>query len=202
MLVIAPHPDDETLATGGLLYAQRENGIPVTIVAVTDGENAYPGYAGLGDLRISEQTRAAARLGIGSEDLLRLQITDSGVSGEQSSIVERLLPLITSETHILAPWPYDFHPDHEACGVAARELAAQTGARLTFYFFWTWHRGTPALLEGLDLHAFPLNAVQQTAKAEALALHASQLHHPLGDPILHDIHLWPASLPFEVYLPA
>ena len=202
MLVIAPHPDDETLAIGGLLHAQREKDIPIAIVAVTDGENAYDGYAGLGDLRVREQTQAAARLGIGSEYLLRLQIADSKVSQEQSRIVERLLPLITPETHILAPWPFDFHPDHEACGAAAQELAHQTGARLTFYFFWTWHRGMPALLRGLDLYALPLRVDQQTAKAEALAFHASQLHHPSGDPILHDTHLWPALLPFEVYLPA
>jgi LmbE family N-acetylglucosaminyl deacetylase len=172
------------------------------IAAVTNGENAYAGDEGLGEIRIREQTLAAARLGIGSENLLRLQIADTKVSLHRTAIVERLRPFTTSETHILAPWPFDFHPDHEACGVAARELAQQTGARLTFYFFWTWHRGMPDLLEGLDLCAFSLSVEQQTAKAEALAFHASQLHHASGDPILHDIHLWPALLPFEVYLPA
>jgi len=202
MLVIAPHPDDETLATGGLLCAQRGNSVPIMIAAVTNGENAYAGHEGLGERRVKEQTLAAARLGIESKNLLRLQIADTEVSQHRSTVVERLRPFTTSDTHILAPWPYDFHPDHEACGVAARELAEETGARLTFYFFWTWHRGTPALLEGLELHAFPLNVEQQIAKAEALAFHASQLRHPSGDPILHDVHLWPALLPFEVYLPA
>lgn len=201
MLVIAPHPDDETLAIGGLLCAQRGDDVSIMIAAVTNGENAYAGYEGLGELRIREQTLAAGRLGIGSENLMRLQIADTEVSLHRSTIVERLRPFITSQTHILAPWPSDFHPDHEACGVAAQELAQQTGARLTFYFFWTWHRGTPALLEGLDLHSFTLSVEQQTAKAEALAFHASQLHHPSGDPILYSIHLWPALLPFEVYLP-
>jgi LmbE family N-acetylglucosaminyl deacetylase len=41
-LVVAPHPDDETLGTGGLIAALRSRGIEVTVVAVTDGENAYP----------------------------------------------------------------------------------------------------------------------------------------------------------------
>jgi LmbE family N-acetylglucosaminyl deacetylase len=202
MLVIAPHPDDETLATGGLLCAQRGNSVPIMIAAVTNGENAYNGHEGLGERRVKEQTLAAARLGIESKNLLRLQIADTEVSRHRSIVVERLRPFTTSNTHILAPWPYDFHPDHEACGVAAQELAEETGARLTFYFFWTWHRGTPELLEGLELHAFPLNVEQQIAKAEALAFHVSQLHHPSGDPVLHDVHLWPALLPFEVYLPA
>ena len=202
MLVIAPHPDDESLAIGGLLRSQRDRDIPITLVAVTDGENAYPEWAGLGDLRVTEQTSAAARLGIEKQDILRLRISDSGVSRDQTRIVERLTPLVSSDTHILAPWPHDFHPDHEACGVAAQQIARKTGARLTFYFFWTWHRGTPALVKGLNLQAFPLDAAHQTARAEAVASHASQLQHISGDPILHDIHLWPARLPSEVYLPA
>ena len=39
-IVISPHPDDETLGTGGLISELRFWGIEVTIVAVTDGENA------------------------------------------------------------------------------------------------------------------------------------------------------------------
>lgn len=202
VLLLSPHPDDESLATGGLLAAQRERGVPVTLVAVTDGEHAYAESTGLGTIRIQEQTAAALRLGIAKDDIVRLHITDSSVKVYQDELVERLLPLVSRETHIVAPWPRDFHPDHEACGEAALELTRRTGARLTFYFFWTWHRGTPSLLDGLELHAFPLTAAQQKAKADALALHGSQLAHTSGDPILHEEHLWPARLPFEVFLPA
>jgi LmbE family N-acetylglucosaminyl deacetylase len=200
MLLLSPHPDDESLAAGGLLAAQCERGVAVTLVAVTDGEHAYAEGEGLGEVRIREQTLAAARLGISAEDILRLHLPDSGVMTE--TLVERLLPQTSSMTHIVAPWPRDFHPDHEACGEAALELRRRTGARLTFYFFWTWHRGAPALLEDLELQVFPLTPAQQLAKAEALAMHVSQLQHASGEPILHDIHLWPARLPFEVYLPA
>jgi LmbE family N-acetylglucosaminyl deacetylase len=200
MVVIAPHPDDETLGIGGLIVSQRQNGVPILLIAVTDGENAYADSVRLGDVRSEEQASAAARLGVERDDILRLHCEDSNVREEQRTIVERLTPLVSSETHIVAPWPHDFHPDHEACGAAALELARAAKARLTFYFFWTWHRGTPALLEAENLQAFPLSGLQRTAKADALACHVSQLSHPSGDPILHDIHLWPASLPFEVYL--
>jgi LmbE family N-acetylglucosaminyl deacetylase len=202
ILFLSPHPDDESLAAGGLLASQRERGIEVTLVAVTDGENAYADNMDLGRLRTREQTLAAARLGIFDDDIVRLHITDSGVKSEQNAIVERILPYVSSETHIVAPWPQDFHPDHEACGQVALELSRKTGARLTFYFFWTWHRGAPVLLKNLSLQAFPLSSAQQEAKAEAIAFHASQLQHPSGDPILHEVHLWPARLPFEVYLSA
>jgi LmbE family N-acetylglucosaminyl deacetylase len=202
ILFLSPHPDDESLGAGGLLAAQRERGIAITLVAITDGENAYADNAGLGRLRTREQTLAAAHLGISDDDILRLHIADSGVKSEQGALVERLLPHASSETHILAPWPHDFHPDHEACGQTALELSRRTGARVTFYFFWTWHRGAPVLLEDLSLQAFPLTPAQRAAKADALAFHRSQFHHSSGDPILHDVHLWPARLSFEVYLPA
>jgi LmbE family N-acetylglucosaminyl deacetylase len=93
MLVIAPHPDDETLATGGLLCAQRGNSVPIMIAAVTNGENAYAEHEGLGELRVREQTLAAARIGIESKILLRLQIADTEVSQHRSTVVERLRPL-------------------------------------------------------------------------------------------------------------
>jgi LmbE family N-acetylglucosaminyl deacetylase len=202
ILFLSPHPDDESLAAGGLLAAQREHEVPITLVAVTDGENAYADYAGLADLRLKEQTLAAARLGIANENILRLHIADRDVESKLDALVERLLPHVSAETHILAPWPRDFHPDHEACGHAALELSRRTHARLTFYFFWTWHRGAPALLKDLPLQTFTLSPAHQEAKAEAIAFHTSQLHHPSGDPILHDVHLWPTRLPFEVYLPA
>src|SRR5262245_9081213 len=39
VLVLAPHPDDETLATGGLLQRAIGVGGAVRVVFVTDGEN-------------------------------------------------------------------------------------------------------------------------------------------------------------------
>ena len=36
-LIVAPHPDDEVLATGGLIAWLRDHGVDVTIAAVTDG---------------------------------------------------------------------------------------------------------------------------------------------------------------------
>ena len=41
-VVVAPHPDDETLLSGGLIAHQARAGVPVIVLAVTDGEAAYP----------------------------------------------------------------------------------------------------------------------------------------------------------------
>ncbi len=199
-LVIVPHPDDETLAVGGFIATQVAKGLPVKIVAVTDGENAYGGETNLGTVRRAEQMAALKRLGVNADDVARLQLTDSGIAFHENALVERLLPLVTRETHILAPWTGDFHPDHEACGRAAVQVAERTGAALTFYFFWTWHRGVPALLRDLPLRSLSLHPDQLRAKEEALSNHRSQLEHPSGEPILPDYLLWPARRPLEVFL--
>ena len=202
VLVIAPHPDDETLAAGGWIAAQRSRGTVVTVAAVTDGENAYPGSPGLAALRIGEQTGALARLGVQAENIVRLGLPDSDVSACEQQLVRQLLPLVSAGTHIVAPWRGDFHPDHEACGRAAEQVAYQVGAQLTSWFFWTWHRGAPDLLRGLPLCAFPLDRELLLAKHEALLCHRSQLAHASGEPILPPSLLAPAKRPFEVFLPA
>ena len=198
-VVVVPHPDDETLAAGGLIAALRRRGVPVTVVAVTDGENAYEHNEGLAETRQREQTRALAALGVARKDILRLGFTDSSVALDEEALVARLRPLIHAETQVLAPWRGDFHPDHEACARAAERVSQEAGATLISYFFWTWHRGTIATLEAVRLRRFELSGELQRVKAEALACHVSQLQHSPEPEILPEDLLWPARLPYEVY---
>jgi LmbE family N-acetylglucosaminyl deacetylase len=203
-LVIAPHPDDESLAAGGLISMLVSSGVPVQVIAVTDGERAYGNQpdATLAEVRRTEQTAALEQLGIKSSAIIRLGLTDSDVASEQDTLLEKLLPLISKDTHVLAPWTGDFHPDHEACGCAAEEVARLTGAALTFYFFWTWHRGMPSLVQDLPLHSLALSPHQQQAKHAAISQHRSQLKHLSGEPILPENLLWPARRSTEIFLPA
>ncbi len=171
-------------------------------MAVTDGENAYENSASLGDIRAREQREALAALGVSEIQTVRLRIPDRNVAAHEQSLIDSVLSQAPSFSHVLAPWVGDFHPDHEACGRAALAIARQTGARLTFYFFWTWHRGTTALMQGKKLLKFPLSPAAMHAKAQALACHASQLRHSSGEPILPERLLAPARRSFEVYLDA
>jgi LmbE family N-acetylglucosaminyl deacetylase len=199
MLVIAPHPDDETLAAGGLIAAQKSRGVQVKVVAVTDGELAYGDTAGLGQLRQEEQERALAILGVSSADVIRLRLPDSSVDKFEVSLANSLMQLVSPETRIVAPWRGDFHPDHEACGRAAEHVARITGAKLTSYFFWTWHRGTPESLLDMHLATLPLPEKDMQAKRLALREHQSQFRWPDSDPILSERLLAPARRPFELF---
>ena len=205
-LVLAPHPDDETLAAGGFIAQQLVRGVKVRVVAVTDGEKAY-GASGeaaqqLAAERSEEQAAALRKLTLPEECVVRLRLPDSAVAEHVAELVERLLPLVDAGTHLVAPWTGDFHPDHEACGRAAQEVARRTGARLSFWFFWTWHRGSLELVQSLPLKLLPLTEQEVTMKAAALACHASQLWRSEGDPVLPAELLGPAHRPFEVFLDA
>src|ERR1700744_6486567 len=72
LVVLAPHPDDETLGAGGFIAAQCLDGRDVLVVAVTDGESAYGYDPNLGRLRESEQRNALACLGVPAENIIRL----------------------------------------------------------------------------------------------------------------------------------
>ncbi len=202
VVLLSPHPDDETLGAGGLIASLADQGQAITVVAVTDGENAYTDNEGLAALRIQEQDEALHILSNGRAVMHRLHLTDSGVTPQTDRLIDALLPLVTADTHLISPWTGDFHPDHEACGKAAVEVARRTGARLSFYFFWTWHRGTPETLHGLSLQAFPIEPSLLGRKLSALAAHRSQLHRKAGDPILPENLLTPARRNFEVFAPA
>jgi LmbE family N-acetylglucosaminyl deacetylase len=199
-IVVAPHPDDETLGAGGLIAAQRRRGIPVLIVAVTDGEAAYPDTPFLGPLRRIEQQWALAELGVDAGAIMRLRFPDSAVSQREAELITVLQSLVTRDTQLIAPWRHDPHPDHEACGRAAEQVARDTGALLVSYFFWTWHHHVSESLATLPLRRFELDPDLQAAKAAALAQHQSQLARPDGSPVLPEELLSPARRPFETFL--
>ncbi|MHB9058932.1 MAG: PIG-L deacetylase family protein [Bacillota bacterium] len=93
LLVLAPHEDDETLATGQLIAAARRQGHPVHVVFITGGDGftraaaAESGdrrpttddYLALADERRKEATRATAALGLGPEDVTFLGYPDRGL---------------------------------------------------------------------------------------------------------------------------
>ncbi len=82
VLVIAPHPDDETLCCGGILARHVERGDDVRVLIVTDGRYGAPtpelyGTDQLVRTRIEESRKATSKLGIpwetGFHELRRFQ---------------------------------------------------------------------------------------------------------------------------------
>ncbi len=180
LVVLAAHPDDETLGAGGLVATAVGAGTEVLIVCATDGEQSHPDSptltpTELGPLRAEEGRAAAATLGV--SDLRRLELPDGGVADHEDLLATRLVDLVGDgrRTVIVAPWRRDGHPDHEAAGRAAAVAARRTGADLWEYPVWFWHWGSPDEAPWPSLHPFHLEAEALRAKASAVQAHTSQV---------------------------
>ena len=128
LIVVAPHPDDEVLAAGGLLQQMQQAGVETVLVAVTDGEASHPGVRTQGhDLvarRVEETRVALRRLGCGSMRVQRLCLSDGSVAEQSQYLTGVLSRLLRPDDLCVAPWRSDGHPDHDAAGRAAIAAAA------------------------------------------------------------------------------
>ena len=156
LILVAAHPDDETLGLGATAAMLSRRGVTVQVVAVTDGEAAYPDNSGgrreLAKLRRDELAAAAEALGLPTPIFLRR----------------------------------DGHPDHEATGRAAAAAAKRAGARLLEYPIWMWHWATPddPAVPWHRARRVELTQGELTTKAEAVRSFGSQLERGDGPPLL------------------
>jgi LmbE family N-acetylglucosaminyl deacetylase len=132
VLVLTPHPDDETLGCGGALAAAADRGVDITIACITDGAGSHPAsfeypHERLAELRLAELRKAVGALSSDCARVISLGLPDQGVTPErlsESRIYEQLLCL-AREKHIRAiwtTWHRDPHVDHRAAACIAFEM--------------------------------------------------------------------------------
>jgi LmbE family N-acetylglucosaminyl deacetylase len=63
VIVIAPHPDDETLAAGGAIFDWTRGGLDVRVVIATDGARSHD-HRDIARIRQAEALAAAEHLGV------------------------------------------------------------------------------------------------------------------------------------------
>ena len=146
-LVLAPHPDDETLGCGGTIVKKRRAGARVQVAFLTDGRAPHARFLGEGriaELRRSEAMDACAALGLHTDDLVFLDYED-GALAEHAAAVEADVAALIRElrpTQVFAPCPWDVWPDHLTTAAVAAAAIARTGgvATLLGYAIWFWDR--------------------------------------------------------------
>ena len=152
VIVVAPHPDDEIFGAAGLMRSLLLRGIPLEIIAVSDGEASHPLAVGQGidlrSLRKQETMQALQRLGFTSPTVTRLGLPDGQIGRHHDRLCASLRARVCPGDLCVAPWCHDGHPDHDACGHAALGVAASAGAQLLGYLVWAWHWAEP---QGTDL---------------------------------------------------
>ncbi|MEP7246811.1 MAG: PIG-L family deacetylase [Gammaproteobacteria bacterium] len=200
LVVVAPHPDDETLGAGGLISAWLSRRRPVTVIAVTDGEAACPEIAGLARVRRKERARAMKALGTGVINLIELHLPDGGVSELEAQLPEALAPYVGSVGWLVAPFEHDGHPDHDAVGRACRRIATRAGLALARYPIWAWHRGSGELRSAAGVARFALTPAARVAKRRAISQFHSQVQERPGGAIVPPHVLAYFDRPYEVFV--
>jgi N-acetylglucosamine malate deacetylase 1 len=171
VLVIAPHPDDESIGCGGTLYQHAARGDRVVAVFLTSGELGLKQLARGNACRIreAEARQAAAILGISAIHFLRLP--DWCVSDHIKAAARRLRPILRKEKPAILylPHPREWHPDHQAALPILRVLydGNRAGPELRGYEVWT-PLADPLRVENITA-AMP-------RKLRALRAHRSQLN--------------------------
>ena len=146
-LVLAPHPDDESLGCGSLLAACWRQGIPIHVAFLTDGaashrrSRLWPRRR-LAFVRRKEATRAIRALGGDpGRDATFLDFPDAGLHLVAAGLLERAIDGLVDGSEIrtlIAPSPFDAHCDHKAAfDVAEAQLRKRPGMRLITYPIWS-----------------------------------------------------------------
>lgn len=155
VLLVAPHPDDESLAMGGLLQHALRRHAMVTVVQLTNGDNnpwpqrvlerrlriAAADRRRWGERRTREMHAALHKLGGDDVTCRRLGWPDMGVTSllqtgdNEATVLTTVLREVAPDLVVL-PALGDRHPDHASAHVLLRlALAQQTfrGTCLSYY---------------------------------------------------------------------
>jgi LmbE family N-acetylglucosaminyl deacetylase len=188
-LVVAPHPDDETLGCGGLIADLTGAGISVRILVVSDGRASHP-VSGMAAVREAEAAQAATILGC--DDLVWAGLPDGGLSVLHDEITRWIRRCLPAESCLLMPRFGDGHSDHDAVALAAREVQRSRtphGPSMT-YGVWSFAESPfPRAAHGAVVHV--LSETARRAKAAAIDVYVSQTSDMYGDVVVTtDLLTW------------
>jgi len=150
LIVVAPHPDDETLGLGATAAHLVASDVEVQVVSVSDGGAAQLGASPVDRTRLEarrrgELLRATGILGV--HPAMSLGLPDGQLADHEDRLTDLLAGILEDaapRTWCAATWRGDGHPDHETIGRAAAAACERTGVTLVEYPVWMWHWAGPA----------------------------------------------------------
>lgn len=171
ILVLAPHPDDETIGCGGALCRHADQRDRLTAVFLTSGELGLKALACEKARRVRESEAKAAARHLGLARLEFFRLPDWAVGEHIQEGAGLLRPVLREERPrvVYLPYPRDWHPDHQAALPLLR--AAARGLRLPAFELRAYEVWTP--LPEYD-HVQDISPVMPR-KIRALRAHRSQL---------------------------
>lgn len=186
-LVLAPHPDDESLGCGGLIAMLRNGGKDVFVMFITDGSSSHPNSrrypaAALAALRRSEAIAALYVLGVPEDAIFFFAKKDGALPAEGEEKFEhnanqlQLLITLLQPDLVLVPYEKDPHRDHRATWQmlfhANRRINAEY--RTLEYMVWLMVRGENEDMPDAAALRYLTIIDYKAQKMEAIQEHLSQ----------------------------
>lgn len=212
LVVVAAHPDDESLGAAGVIARAAARGIRVDVLVVTDGEGSHPDSPTITPARLALRRRdelgdALERLELSIAPVF-LGLPDGGTDAHRDVIATALRDLLDAgradRTLVLTPWRGDGHRDHRVVGEVVEEVVSRTGARVRAYPIWLWHWGGVDDVPWDRLERVDLDAAAIAAKDRALDAHVSQTQPlspaPGDEELLHAGMQAHFARPFELFV--
>lgn len=190
-LVIAPHPDDESLGCGGLISSLRKSRTAVHVIFTTDGSMSHPNaqnITAIGRTKMREQEAISALKVLDVEEqyisFFRGQDSALPASGELGfeGFVAQMIGIIETVQPelVLVPYEFDPHRDHRASWqITMAALANYPDTAILQYLIWLYTLGNEKDVQPLTnipggIQYLPMRE-HLTLKKRAIAQHKSQL---------------------------
>lgn len=215
-LIIAPHPDDESLGCGGTIALLRKFSLEVSILVLSDGTLSHPNsqkypQEKLRRLREKELIEAAEILDVSEKNIIFLRYPDRAVPNADSPYFSAAaqqcrdyLVQINPQT-IFVPWRRDPHPDHQAAFQLINR-AKNAHHKIIEYPIWLYDlaQSDDAPRES-EVSAFRLDITPVLEiKQQAIHAHRSQITNLIDDDpacfrLSTDV-LANFAVPYEIFL--
>jgi LmbE family N-acetylglucosaminyl deacetylase len=200
ILVISPHPDDESIGCGGALRKHALRGDEVHVVFLTSGEKGGHGRPPEETARARELEAATAAAVLGLAGIEFWHEPDGEVRATPELVSRMRGLLATFRPHVVyAPHDGEMHPDHRAAIEALRAALIDAPGRPEVLLFEVW-----APMESFDHVEDISDAVE--VKAAAIRAHASQCAVMKFDEAIlglnrfrGEMHSWPGGNYAEVF---
>jgi LmbE family N-acetylglucosaminyl deacetylase len=192
LLVVAPHPDDESLACGGMIAEACAAGRPTRVVIVSDGVGSHPASAAyppnrLRALREGEARQAVGELGLDPGHIIFLGLPDRRVPSDGPAADKAIAAISEYARQVAAQalfvsWRHDPHCDHQASYRLARAVQQRLkGIKVYEYTVWGCALPPDTPIENKG-GGFRIRIdCAQMRKRRAIAAHLSQTTNLIND---------------------
>lgn len=216
-ILFAPHQDDETLGCGGIIALKREQGVPVSVVFVTDGGGSHTDHPTITreeivQIRRQEALSALNILGVESRDIHFLNKLDGTLyritEAERQQTIEEMAQLLRAfqPQEVYVTHNKDRSREHEITYELVVAAIAAAGVKVDLWQYAIWLHWQSLLFRDLKLEelagAYRLNIhTVQSKKKRAIETYRSQ-YLPIdaqSSAVLPRGFLWRFFLPHEVF---